>query len=88
MKDFLLLIFFVITTLSLNAQDSNCKISNFKSIDDGGSGLFKAIAICEKSLPQFVVYRPKDLYWATTREKKLPVLIWGNGGCMDNFSRL
>ncbi len=54
-----------------------------KTIDNGGSGLFKAETVSEASLPGFVVYRPKDLYWAATREKKLPVLVWGNGGCMD-----
>lgn len=54
-----------------------------KEIDNGGSGLFKAVAVEDSSLQGFVVYRPKDLYWASCREKKLPVLIWGNGGCMD-----
>ncbi len=54
-----------------------------KEIDGGGSGLFKAVAVSEPTLKEFVVYRPKDLYWASTREKKLPILIWGNGGCAD-----
>lgn len=54
-----------------------------KEIDNGGSGLFKAVAIEDSTLDGFVVYRPKDLYWASCREKKLPILIWGNGGCMD-----
>lgn len=55
-----------------------------KHIDDGGSGLFKAVATAEESLPGFVVYRPQDLYWAATREKPLPVLIWCNGACIDS----
>ncbi len=54
-----------------------------KEIDGGGSGLFKAVAMSDPTLQKFVVYRPKDLYWASTREKKLPILIWGNGGCAD-----
>lgn len=54
-----------------------------KEIDNGGSGLFKAIAVEDSTLDGFVVYRPKDLYWASCREKKLPILIWGNGGCTD-----
>ncbi len=54
-----------------------------KHIDNGGSGLLKAVAVSEKSLPGFVVYRPQDLYWAATREKALPVLIWCNGACVD-----
>jgi len=32
-----------------------------KIIDQGGSGMFKAEAISEKSLPGFVVYKPQDL---------------------------
>ena len=54
-----------------------------KEIDNGGTGLFKAVAVSEPTLGNFVVYRPKDLYWASCREKKLPILLWGNGGCMD-----
>lgn len=80
-KSFLLLLLF--TSLLTQAQVITSQVANQKEIDHGGSGLFKAIAVSEKSLPQFVVYRPKDLYWASTREKKLPVLIWGNGGCMN-----
>ncbi|MFM2292784.1 MAG: hypothetical protein RIS29_2597 [Bacteroidota bacterium] len=82
MKKILIILTLLTTTLAF-AQNSTHKPENQKTIDEGGSGLFKAIALREKSLPQFVVYRPKDLYWASTREKKLPVLIWGNGGCMD-----
>lgn len=77
------LILLLFASLLLHAQDSTNQITDRKVIDEGGSGLFKAIAVRESSLPQFVVYRPGDLYWASTREKKLPVLIWGNGGCMD-----
>lgn len=65
------------------APNGRSEIVSQKDVDQGGSGLFKAIAVREKSLPDFVVYRPKDLYWASTREKKLPILIWGNGGCVD-----
>lgn len=54
-----------------------------KFIDNGGSGLFKAVAVSEKSLPDHVVYRPQNLYWASVREHPLPVLIFANGGCTD-----
>lgn len=72
-------------TATLHAQDTlqSKQIVEQKSIDEGGSGLFKAVAVTEKSLPGYVVYRPKDLYYASVREKRLPVLIWCNGGCMD-----
>lgn len=83
MKKFISTVLLAFTTLLLYPQDNNSQSITQKVIDEGGSGLFKAMAVKEKSLPQFVVYRPNDLYWASTREKKLPVLIWGNGGCMD-----
>ncbi len=59
------------------------QITSQKEIDGGGSGLFKAVAVSEKSLPYYVVYRPKELRPTSEREKRLPVLIWGNGGCSD-----
>lgn len=71
------------TIFLLSTQFCFCEVVKQKDVDQGGSGQFKAIALSEKSLAGFVVYRPKDLYWASTREKKLPILIWGNGGCVD-----
>ena len=54
-----------------------------KTIDEGGSGPFKAIAMKETGAEDFVVYRPKDLAYAHARQGKLPLLMWANGGCMD-----
>lgn len=55
-----------------------------KKIDDGGSGPYSAIAISEKSLPNFVVYRPENLPNAVEEQGELPVLVWANGGCMNS----
>ena len=55
-----------------------------KSIDDGGSGAFKAIAVKEQSMTDFVVYRPKDLMFAHASCGNLPLLLFGNGGCSDS----
>ena len=52
-------------------------------IDEGGTGMFKAIAVQEQSMPDFVVYRPKDLLHAHARNGALPLLLFGNGGCSD-----
>lgn len=52
-------------------------------VDDGGTGTFKAIAVQEQSMPDFVVYRPKDLLHAHARCGALPLLLFGNGGCSD-----
>lgn len=54
-----------------------------KIIDQGGSGMFKAEAISEKSLPGFVVYKPQDLKAAVKHQGPLPLLVFANGGCND-----
>lgn len=55
---------------------------NTKLLDNGGSGLYPAIATSEASLPEFVVYRPDNLKKARAGGN-LPVLIFANGGCND-----
>lgn len=54
-----------------------------KVIDDGGTGMFKAVAVKEPTMTDFVVYRPQDLMQAHARQGALPVLLFGNGGCAD-----
>ena len=54
-----------------------------KNIDNGGTGMFKAIAVKESGMPAFVIYRPKDLMHAHARCGALPLLMFANGGCMD-----
>jgi hypothetical protein len=55
-----------------------------KNIDSGGSGHYQSIAVMEKSLPNFTIYKPKTLKQATKIEGKLPLIVWANGGCMDS----
>ena len=52
-------------------------------IDDGGTGTFKAMAVKEQTMTDFVVYRPKDLLHAHARCGSMPLLLFGNGGCSD-----
>lgn len=47
--------------------------------DTQGTGPYKAIKEVDPSLPDHVVYRPRD--FAALGPKKLGVLVWGNGGC-------
>lgn len=61
------------------------QITQFKIIDDGGSGPYPAIAATEESLSDYVVYRPRDLATAA-HQGTLPVLVFGNGACVDNSS--
>ena len=45
-----------------------------------GSGPYKATMVAEAALPEHLVYAPADL--APLANKKLPVVIWGNGSCL------
>lgn len=68
----------------LKHDDPSVSFEQMKVPDYGGSGPCKAVATREKTLTDFVVYRPIDLDAAVQREKgNLPVFIFCNGGCMD-----
>ena len=79
----------------LKHEDPSVSFEQMKVPDLGGSGPHKAIAVRERSLPDFVVYRPVNLdaammvgRWGMfqmgeVKKEKLPVLGFCNGGCMD-----
>ena len=68
----------------LKHEDPSVSFLQMKVPDYGGSGPYKAVALKESSLTDFVVYRPMNLGAAVARERgKLPVLVFCNGGCMD-----
>ena len=68
----------------LKHEDPTVSFEQMKVVEYGGSGPYKAIAVREKSLTDFVVYRPVNMDNAVARNKgKLPVLVFANGGCMD-----
>ncbi len=67
----------------LKHDDPTVSFEQLKVPEYGGSGRYKAVALRERSLPDFVVYRPMNLSAAVAREGKLPVLFFANGGCMD-----
>lgn len=79
----------------LKHDDPSVVFEQMKVVEFGGSGRHKAVAVREKSLPDFVVYRPMNMDAAMTvgrpgmfgtgqvNREKLPVLIFCNGGCMD-----
>lgn len=53
-----------------------------RTIEDGGTGPFKAVMVSDRTLPTHTVFRPGDLS-GFGREKKLPIVAWGNGGCAN-----
>ena len=68
----------------LKYEEPTVSFEQMKVVEYGGSGPYKAIAVREKSLTDFVVYRPVNMDNAVARNKgKLPVLVFANGGCMD-----
>ena len=53
-----------------------------KTIEDGGTGPYKAVMTVEEALPGFAVYRPADMQAAVAAEgRPLPIVLFGNGGC-------
>ena len=72
-----------IAALSLLGQPSlSARTLSVKTIEDGGTGPYKAVMTVEEALPGFAVYRPADLAAAVKAEgRALPIVIFGNGGC-------
>jgi hypothetical protein len=75
----------VLTTLfnPAMAQDAAAPIAISRTIEDGGTGQYKALMIQESSLPTHTVFRPQDLK-AFGKRNKLPIIAWGNGACANS----
>jgi hypothetical protein len=54
-----------------------------RTVEDGGTGPYKALMRSEATLPTHTVFRPKDLS-AFGRKNKLPIIAWGNGACANS----
>jgi dienelactone hydrolase len=54
---------------------------NSLMLDQGGSGPYKAVMTQQEGLPDFTIYRPENLKEAVDAEGRLPVILFGNGGC-------
>ena len=54
-----------------------------RTVEDGGTGPFKAIMASDSTLATHTVFRPKDLS-AFGRKTKLPIIVWGNGACANS----
>lgn len=65
-------------TLGIQAQDVKTE-----TIDDGGTGKYKAVMASDKTLATHTIFKPADLA-PFGKKEKLPVLVWGNGGCANS----
>ena len=54
-----------------------------RTVEDGGTGPFKALMATDKTLATHTVFRPKDL-GAFGEKAKLPIVVWGNGACANS----
>ena len=53
------------------------------TVEEGGTGSYKAVMTTDESLPAHTLFYPKDL--SKFNEKNpLPVLVWGNGACTNS----
>ena len=75
--------FLMVTFLSVAILYTAAQPLKTRVIDEGGTGTFKALAVKEHRMEDFVVYRPKDLLHVHARCGALPLLLFGNGGCSD-----
>lgn len=57
-------------------------VIDFKIIDNGGAGTYKAIAAQDINFPEYTIYRPENLQFAASNTT-LPLVIFGNGGCVN-----
>ena len=73
----------LILLIAVTPMISHAEIVKSKTIDNGGSGPYKAIAASEMTLPNYVIYRPEDIGDSVQKEGKLPILVFANGGCSD-----
>ncbi len=74
-------------TQAIQAQDAaqakKTKETASRTVEDGGTGAFKAVMVSDSSLSQFTIFRPSDMSLITDKTK-LPIIAWGNGGCANS----
>ena len=54
-----------------------------ETVEDGGTGPYKAIMVSEPSLEAHTIFRPADLT-PFGPKNPLPILVWGNGACANS----
>ena len=89
MKKLFALTAFVVTTALpfLNAVSAQTAASasqvTSRTVEDGGTGPYKALMLTETSLATHTVFRPKDVT-VFGEKNKLPIIAWGNGACANS----
>ena len=76
-KLFMTLMLALMTSASMFAQ------ANATTLEEGGTGPYKAVMYEVEGFKEHTVFAPKDLSVFNSK-KALPVLVWGNGGCANS----
>ena len=77
---FLLLMAVVLPFRGLQIPSNAAKV---KTVEDGGTGPYKAVMKEEPTLAEHTVFAPKNLK-PFGPQNRLPVLVWGNGACANS----
>lgn len=54
------------------------------TVEDGGTGPFKAVMAQDSSLPTHTIFRPSDMSAIGKTQDLLPIVAWGNGACANS----
>jgi dienelactone hydrolase len=68
-----------------SAADHVGSVTHVFVVENGGQGPYPALATDERTLPGMTIFRPADL-GPFGAQRKLPVLLWGNGACANSTS--
>lgn len=64
-------------------QEQIVTATDFRIVEEGGTGPFKAVMQEEPSLEMHTIFCPQDLS-KFNAENPLPVVVWGNGACYNS----
>ena len=54
-----------------------------RTVEDGGTGPYKALMASDSTLATHTIFRPEDLS-QFGKKTKLPIIAWGNGACANS----
>ena len=73
----------VLAAFVFNSALSAQQPATVRTVEDGGTGPYKAIMYTDNSLTTHTVFRPNDLS-VFGKSQKLPIIAWGNGACANS----
>ena len=70
-------------TLAFAMSASTFAQTNPTTLEEGGTGPYKAVMYEVEGFAEHTIFAPQDLS-VFSAQKALPVLVWGNGGCANS----